>query len=482
MTDEGLFVLAGIFDKTINMMLDTGASVTILSKKFFETLDISLRKGTIPVKQKLVSATGEPVSSVGRITLFEDLVLPPSSETIVSANILDPLIKGKTAIVEPSEHFTNTNGLLLATLFVNTSNSKIPLKILNMNDPECVIHKDTVTAFIEPIADIIEPDMCNVNKIVTDNETGTRYKNCDLPEHIRPVFKTSIKELNKQQQIEFKNLLIKHEDSFSKSTADIGRTDLVDHTINTGDAPPIRQRPRRIPLAKMEAAEAEIKRMAKDGLIEPSTSPWNSPVVMIRKSDLSWRFCLDYRILNNITVKQSQFLPRIDDTLDALSQNKWFSTLDLKSGYHQLNLANEDRPKTAFSLPGEDSGSLLSYHSGYRKDVEQWCKCCNICTSRKPPSKKPKAPLQQYNVGAPFERIGIDILGPLPKSTRGNKFVLVIGDYFTKWMEAIPIQDMEATTVANKLIERIVTIFGVPMEIHSDRGSNFESNVFAEMC
>ncbi|CAG2211132.1 unnamed protein product [Mytilus edulis] len=117
-----------------------------------------------------------------------------------------------------------------------------------------------------------------------------------------------------------------------------------------------------------------------------------------------------------------------------------------------------------------------------RKDVEQWCKCCNICASRKPPSKKPKAPLQQYNVGAPFERIGIDILGPLPKSTRGNKFLLVIGDYFTKWMEAIPIQDMEATTVANKLIERIVTIFGVPMEIHSDRGSNFESNVFAEMC
>lgn len=104
----------------------------------------------------------------------------------------------------------------------------------------------------------------------------------------------------------------------------------------------------------MEAAEAEIERMAKDGLIEPSntSSPWNSPVVMIRKSDLSWRFCLYYRILNNITVKQSQFLPRIDDTLDALSQNKWFSTLDLKSGYHQLNLANEDRPKTAFSLPG----------------------------------------------------------------------------------------------------------------------------------
>lgn len=159
--------------------------------------------------------------------------------------------------------------------------------------------------------------------------------------------------------------MIKHKDSFSKSSADIGRTDLVDHTINTWDALPIRQRPRRITLAKMEAAEAEIERMAKDGLIEPSTSPWNSPGVMIRKSDLSWRFCLDYRILNNITVKQSQFLPRIDDTLDALSQNKWFSTLDLKSGYHQLNLANEDRPKTAFSLPGEDSGSLLFYHLGY---------------------------------------------------------------------------------------------------------------------
>ncbi|CAC5404177.1 unnamed protein product [Mytilus coruscus] len=330
-----------------------------------------------------------------------------------------PLIKCKTAGICASVYncgiINGMKELYGSKLVVITSNRKIPLKILNMNDHECVIHKDAVTAFIEPIADIIESDMCNVIKIVTDNETGTRSKNCDLPEHIRPVFETSIKELN-EQQIEFKNLLIKHKDSFSKSSADIGRTDLVEHTINTGDALPIRQRSRRIPLAKMEAAE--IERMAKDGLIEPSTSPWNSPVVMIRNSDLSWRFCLDYRILNNIT----------------------------------------------------------------RKDVEQWCKCCNICASRKPPSKKPKAPLQQYNVGAPFERIGIDILGPLPKSTRGNKFLLVIGDYFTKWMEAIPIQDMEATTVANKLIERIVTIFGVPMEIHSDNGSNFESNVFAEMC
>lgn len=115
-------------------------------------------------------------------------------------------------------------------------------------------------------------------------------------------------------------------------------------------------------------------------------------------------------------------------------------------------------------------------------DVEVWCMKCDVCAAKKAPPRKLKAPLQQYNVGAPFERIAIDVLGPLTRSKRGNKFLLVIGDYFSKWMEAIPIPDQEATTIAKHLVERVVTIFGVPLELHSDQGSNFESQVFQELC
>ncbi|KAL5004068.1 hypothetical protein ScPMuIL_017524, partial [Solemya velum] len=119
---------------------------------------------------------------------------------------------------------------------------------------------------------------------------------------------------------------------------------------------------------------------------------------------------------------------------------------------------------------------------GLRKDVENWCRKCDTCAARKMPLRKAKAPMKQYNVGAPLERIAIDIMGPLPKSRRGCKYLMVVADYFTKWTMAFPIRNQEAVTVAQKLVDEFVSLFGVPLQIHSDQGSNFESQVFREMC
>ena len=82
----------------------------------------------------------------------------------------------------------------------------------------------------------------------------------------------------------------------------------------------------------------------------------------------------------------------------------------------------------------------------------------------------------------PMERIVIDILGELPETPRGNKYIVVIGDYFTKWTEALPIPNMEACTVAKVLVENVHCRFGIPQVIHSDQGRQFESNLFQEMC
>ena len=84
-------------------------------------------------------------------------------------------------------------------------------------------------------------------------------------------------------------------------------------------------------------------------VIEPSTSPWSSPIVLVSKKDGSTRFCVDYRKLNNITHKDSYPLPRTDDTIEALAEAKWFSTLDLKSGYWQVPLDDAAKEKTTFS-------------------------------------------------------------------------------------------------------------------------------------
>ena len=90
--------------------------------------------------------------------------------------------------------------------------------------------------------------------------------------------------------------------------------------------------------------------MYENGQIEPSSSPWTSPVVLAKKKDGSLHFCIDYRRLNEITKKDSYPLPRIDDTLEALAGSKWFSSLDLRSGYWQVKLHDPSKEKTAFSI------------------------------------------------------------------------------------------------------------------------------------
>ena len=122
------------------------------------------------------------------------------------------------------------------------------------------------------------------------------------------------------------------------------------------------------------------------------------------------------------------------------------------------------------------------YWVGQRRDVENWCQSCEKCATRKSPPRKPRAPLQTELATRPMERIAMDILGPLPETTRGNKYILVVGDYFTKWKEAFPMKDMEATTVAHLLVNEFICRFGLPDNLHTDQGRNFESVLIKEIC
>ncbi|KMQ87964.1 krab-a domain-containing protein, partial [Lasius niger] len=121
------------------------------------------------------------------------------------------------------------------------------------------------------------------------------------------------------------------------------------------------------------------------------------------------------------------------------------------------------------------------YWATCKTDVEDWCSTCKICVAKKGPAGKGKSPLQILNVGALFERVEMNVLGPLPKTVSGNRYLLVITDCFTKWVEAIPLKNIRAKQVAEAFVSQIVSRHGVPLELHTDQGRNFESKIFKEL-
>lgn len=148
---------------------------------------------------------------------------------------------------------------------------------------------------------------------------------------------------------ELENFLLQYSDIFVGPDGELGRTYLTAHKIDTGDAKPIKLPPRRLPIFQRDIAEREIESMLQKEVIKPSNSPWASPIVLVKKKDGSTRFCVDYRRLNSVTVKDAYPLPRVDESLDSLAGAKYFCTLDLASGYWQVVMQPEDRPKTAFA-------------------------------------------------------------------------------------------------------------------------------------
>ena len=122
------------------------------------------------------------------------------------------------------------------------------------------------------------------------------------------------------------------------------------------------------------------------------------------------------------------------------------------------------------------------YWVSCHEDVQEWCRNCDVCAERRGPPRRQRAAMQQYLVGTPMERLALDVLGPLPCTRMGNKYILIVADYFSKWVEAFPMPNQEACTVADLLVKEVVCRFGVPLLIHSDQSRNFESAVFTEMC
>ena len=169
-----------------------------------------------------------------------------------------------------------------------------------------------------------------------------------LPEYLRKLYTDACQRLTAPQARRVLAVLLKYVNVFAATDLDIGQFTALVHYVKTGKAFPIKQGMRRTPLGFEGEEKKTIDSMLDAGVIEPSRSEWASPPVLVRKKDGSWRYCIDYRSVNNVTVKDAYPLPLIEECINSLAGKKWFCTLDMNSGYWQIPVAEEDKEKTAF--------------------------------------------------------------------------------------------------------------------------------------
>lgn len=167
-------------------------------------------------------------------------------------------------------------------------------------------------------------------------------------DHLRDLYMKAVEDKRDEVKVAVADTLLRHPDVFSKNDEDLRRTSLVEHSINTGDSIPLRQPPLKVPLAFEGEEKKVIDTMQKQGIIQKSTSPWASPIVLVKKKNGKLRPCIDYRRLNAVTTADAFPIPRVQDCLNTVSGSLFFSTFDITSGYHQVPVRKEDIPKTAF--------------------------------------------------------------------------------------------------------------------------------------
>ena len=144
---------------------------------------------------------------------------------------------------------------------------------------------------------------------------------------------------------------------------------MLEHVVDTADARPVKQLPRRLPQALKPVVDKQGNEMLEAGVSCQSNSPWASHIVLVHKKDGNWRFCIDFQKVNDLMVKDAYPLPQVNDIVDSLNGQKYFSTLDLTSGYWQVPVEQESIPKTAFVIPGGGHFEFLTLPSGMTNAV-----------------------------------------------------------------------------------------------------------------
>ena len=224
----------------------------------------------------------------------------------------------------------------------------VPVRLLNPTRGSINLYSGASVAVLSEVTEIMTDHSENdtVENTVMVLAVSTDNGCTPLEEMLIELVKDS--SLSTHHQDLLLALLMEYSDVFARSRDELGRADVLQHEIITDGASPIRQRFQRLSPEKRAEMCMMLNDMLKKNLISPSKSPWAAPIVLIKKRDGTCQFCIDYCQVNGVTRKDAYLLPQVDHILETLARSQLFSTLDLASGYWQVEVKPEDQEKTAF--------------------------------------------------------------------------------------------------------------------------------------
>ncbi|XP_077947560.1 uncharacterized protein LOC144388873 isoform X1 [Gasterosteus aculeatus] len=298
-------------------------------------------------------ATG--ASGVARVRGKHPVYIPGGTVKLVAATCPQRCLPPFQALFEP---FANQEalpgGLLVSLAMVTVHHGTAYIPVVNVGDTDVKLYPRCALGMLNQAQIVSLPTGINevprkpagMGTLATMSSQTGQVKN--ISDTLASLDLSNVPET---EQAGIRSMFEKHHAVFSAFEGDLGCTNLIEHEIPLLDDVPVRQRFRRIPPSDYDSVKNHINQLLETQIIRESCSPYASPIVLVKKKDGSLRMCVDYRQLNSKTRRDAFPLPRIEESLDALAGARWFSTMDLASGYNQVPVAKKDRAKTAFCTP-----------------------------------------------------------------------------------------------------------------------------------
>ena len=378
--DKGLVDIKGIADVTFNTDSHTyrwRVLVAPIEEDGLRGMDFLFAQN-FELSRKGLKLDGQRVKTITeglnlehvKVCVTKDTVIPANSQVVVSAKVSAACLKHQVALLEPISQREMKGGLIVSSCLVNPSGKEanIPVSVSNVTMENITLHQNTSVgklSEVDSVKVLLDNDSSesksghkarNIRKNTSYNVSSLRdWRGMPVPdidkwpESLQDLYHRSSVSLSAHESEQLAKLIEFHRGAFASSATDLGQTAVVTHTIDTGDAKPIKQQPRRTPRAFEGEEEKIIQDQLQAGIIQESMSPWSSPLVYVRKKDGSTRPCVDFRRLNEVTEKMAYPLPLTSSCLDSLNGARYMSSLDLQSGYWQIKVDEKDRPKTAFT-------------------------------------------------------------------------------------------------------------------------------------